>query len=169
MPHLGFDDTDSRRGGCTTYLATEFVREFEDYDLLGYPRLVRLNPNVPWKTRGNGALYLRFGRGRGPSRVVGEIGGGRPVRAFPRGVTAKADDPFEERVRAVFERNCAFDDPTTHPGYALLDRRPSPRLYWRAVRGIVTIEEAPANAEGCGRIRGEKDGRGRIGALAATS
>ena len=64
MAYLGFDDTDSRQGLCTTFLATEFVRELRDWDLLGYPRLVRLNPNVTWKTRGNGALYLRFGKAR---------------------------------------------------------------------------------------------------------
>ena len=168
MVHLGFDDTDSRRGLCTTFLATEFVREFEDYDLLGYPRLVRLNPNVPWKTRGNGALYVRFGRGRGAPFVIGEMDG-RPVHAFPRGTPASVDDAMEERVRRVFERWSAFDDPTTHPGYALLWRRPSPSLYWRAVRRIVSIEEALAAAEGCGRVRGYKDGRGRIGALAAAS
>ncbi|MEK6851015.1 MAG: DNA-binding protein, partial [Candidatus Thermoplasmatota archaeon] len=75
MVHLGFDDTDSRRGLCTTWLATEFVREFRDWDLLGYPRLVRLNPNVPWKTRGNGAICLRLGRGRGPRFIVGQIEG----------------------------------------------------------------------------------------------
>ncbi len=168
MVYLGFDDTDSRQGLCTTYLATEFVREFEDYDLLGCPRLVRLNPNVPWKTRGNGALCLRFGRGRGTPTVVGEIGG-RPVRAFPRGIAAAVEDAFEERVRRVFEGGCAFEDPTTHPGYALLWRRPRPSLYWHAVRRIVSVDEALAAAAGCGRVRGYKEGRGRIGALAAAS
>jgi tRNA(Ile2)-agmatinylcytidine synthase len=168
VAHLGFDDTDSRRGLCTTFLATEFVREFREWDLLGYPRLVRLNPNVPWKTRGNGALYLRFGTGRGTPCVVGEIGG-EPVLAYPRGEGAPVDDAFEARVRRVLERWTDFDDPTTHPGYALLHRRPGPRLYWRAVREIVSIGEALAAASGCGRVRGYKEGRGRIGALAAAS
>jgi tRNA(Ile2)-agmatinylcytidine synthase len=168
MAHLGFDDTDSRQGLCTTWLATEFVREFEDFDLLGYPRLVRLNPNVPWKTRGNGALYLRFGRGQGKPFLVGEIGG-RPVRAFPRGHPAPVDDEIESRVRQVLEGGCAFDDPMTHPGYAILHRRPRASLYWAAVRRIVTVEEALAAASGCGRTGGYKEGRGRIGALAAIS
>ncbi|HYS71582.1 MAG TPA: DUF1743 domain-containing protein, partial [Thermoplasmata archaeon] len=90
-------------------------------------------------------------------------------RAYPRGEPAPVDDALEERVRRTFERSCAFDDPTTHPGFALLARRPSPRLYWRAVRTIVTIEDALDAAKGCGRIRGYKEGRGRIGALAAVS
>ena len=166
MVYLGFDDTDSRQGLCTTWLATEFVREFEDFDLIGYPRLVRLNPNVPWKTRGNGALHLRLGEGRGTPFVVGELGG-RQIRAFPRGLPAMVDDAFESRVRHVLEGGCAFDDPLTHPGYAILDRRPSASFYWAAVRRIVTIEEALAAASGCGRTGGYKEGRGRIGALAA--
>ena len=168
MAYLGFDDTDSRRGLCTTWLATEFLREFRDWDLIGYPRLVRLNPNVPWKTRGNGALCLRLGRGRGTPRVVGAIGG-EDVLAYPRGVDAPVDDALEARVRRVMERGSDLADPTTHPGYALLDRRPGPALYWRAVRTIVTVDDALDAANGCGRVRGYKDGRGRIGAVAALS
>jgi Predicted DNA-binding protein containing a Zn-ribbon domain len=57
---LGIDDTDSHGGGCTTYVGYLFAREvvkrwgiraFRDF-----PRLVRLNPNVPFKTRGNAAV-----------------------------------------------------------------------------------------------------------------
>ena len=168
MVHLGFDDTDSREGLCTTWLATEFVREFGDWDLIGYPRLVRLNPSVPWKTRGNGALCLRFGRGLGTPFTVGEIAG-RSIRAFNRGRPAAVDDAFEARVRSVLERGCAFEDPMTHPGYAVLHRRPKASLYWAAVRRIVSVEEALDAGSGCGRTGGYKEGRGRIGALAAIS
>jgi len=31
-----------------------------DTEFLDYPRLVRLNPNIPWKTRGNGAVSMRI-------------------------------------------------------------------------------------------------------------
>src|SRR5438552_19145875 len=73
---IGVDDTDSLEGMCTTFLATELVRDLtEDYDLIGYPRLVRLNPNIPWKTRGNGAVCLQIGRGEGPTSMVGWITG----------------------------------------------------------------------------------------------
>jgi len=165
---LAFDDTDSRRGGCTTYVATEIVEEFGEWDLLGPPRLVRLNPNIPWKTRGNGALCLRLGRGRGTPRAVGAIHG-RPLLSYARGEPAPVDDAMEGRVRRILERCSAFDDPTTHPGYAILHRRPDPGLYWRAVRTIVTVAEALDAARGCGRVGGWKEGRGRIGALAAAS
>jgi len=55
---VGIDDTDSLKGGCTTYVATELVDKLK-YDLIGFPRLVRLNPNIPWKTRGNEQLHYR--------------------------------------------------------------------------------------------------------------
>src|SRR4030066_1963705 len=60
--HLGLDDTDSARNGCTTYVAALLVEKLEKLraKFLDYPNLVRLNPNVPWKTRGNGALCLRI-------------------------------------------------------------------------------------------------------------
>ena len=50
MLHIGIDDTDSIHGGCTTWVATEVIKELSEFDLIGHPRLVRLNPNVPWKT-----------------------------------------------------------------------------------------------------------------------
>ena len=60
--HIGIDDTDSRLGGCTTYTAALLFQELvsKGFKPLDYPWLVRLNPNVPWKTRGNGALSLHF-------------------------------------------------------------------------------------------------------------
>ncbi|MHA1463914.1 MAG: DNA-binding protein, partial [Candidatus Heimdallarchaeaceae archaeon] len=57
--HIGFDDTDSLRGSCTTFLALRLVERISnDVDFLDYPRLIRNNPNIPWKTRGNGAIGL---------------------------------------------------------------------------------------------------------------
>jgi tRNA(Ile2)-agmatinylcytidine synthase len=60
--HIGLDDTDSTKGGCTTYLAAVVIEKLEEFNVkfIDYPALIRLNPNVPWKTRGNGALCLRF-------------------------------------------------------------------------------------------------------------
>ena len=61
--HIGFDDTDSLKGRCTTYLAfkiTDYLLREKKTDFLDYPLLIRLNPNVPWKTRGNGAVCLRI-------------------------------------------------------------------------------------------------------------
>jgi tRNA(Ile2)-agmatinylcytidine synthase len=59
---VGIDDTDSPEGGCTTYLAASLICTLRELgaSFMDYPLLVRLNPNAPWKTRGNGAVCLRL-------------------------------------------------------------------------------------------------------------
>jgi tRNA(Ile2)-agmatinylcytidine synthase len=60
--HIAFDDTDSRAGRCTTHLAFKVTERLKKMgaELADYPLLIRLNPNIPWKTRGNGAVCLRL-------------------------------------------------------------------------------------------------------------
>src|ERR1700704_2607003 len=108
---IGVDDTDSLRGMCTTFLATELVRDLtKTWDLIGFPRLVRLNPNIPWKTRGNGAICVRIGHGRGRPHVVGWIDGSE-VRAFPHGEGIEDSHTVADRVAALVERWSRFEDP----------------------------------------------------------
>lgn len=169
MPlYLGVDDTDSLRGMCTTFLATELIRALPEWDLIGFPRLVRLNPNIPWKTRGNGAVCLRLGRGRGRSFRVGEISN-RDVIAYPRGASAPASEDLAETVADVVQRWSELDDPRTNPAFVLLQRAPPPGLYWRAVRGVVAKGEALRAIRGLGLRREWKNGRGLIGAAAAAA
>ena len=58
--HMGFDDTDSPNAMCTTFLAYKILNYLkkEIVEFLDYPYLIRFNPNIPWKTRGNGAVAL---------------------------------------------------------------------------------------------------------------
>ncbi|MGI0004006.1 MAG: TiaS agmantine-binding domain-containing protein, partial [Candidatus Nitrosotenuis sp.] len=72
--NIGFDDTDSPKGMCTTYLAYKLVDSLrkENVKFLDYPRLVRFNPNIPWKTRGNGAVSLRV-ETRTPAKIKKKI------------------------------------------------------------------------------------------------
>jgi tRNA(Ile2)-agmatinylcytidine synthase len=60
MTVIGLDDTDSRRRGmCTTYLAARVAERVADVGGRVTDRLlVRLNPAVPHKTRGNAALAI---------------------------------------------------------------------------------------------------------------
>ncbi|MHA1959143.1 MAG: TiaS agmantine-binding domain-containing protein [Candidatus Thorarchaeota archaeon] len=60
--HLGMDDIDSPSMGCTTHFASLLVESLDGLgaDWKDYPNLVRLNPNIPYRTRGNGAVALRF-------------------------------------------------------------------------------------------------------------
>ncbi len=63
MVHVGLDDTDSSQGKCTTHAAyriTDHLLNNKSIEFVDYPLLIRLNPNIPWKTRGNGAVCLRF-------------------------------------------------------------------------------------------------------------
>ncbi|TFH12944.1 DUF1743 domain-containing protein [Candidatus Bathyarchaeota archaeon] len=62
MLHIGLDDTDSPEGGCTTYVAAVLVEHLIGIgvEFIGYPTLLRLNPNTPWKTRGNASVCLRL-------------------------------------------------------------------------------------------------------------
>lgn len=164
--YVAVDDTDSLKGMCTTYLATVMIDRFSWYDLIGFPRLVRLNPNVPWKTRGNAAVSLAFGEGKGQKFKVGEIRG-RDVLAFESGNSVSMDDIFSE-MEEIIEKNAHFDCENTNPGFVVSAMRPSAALYWKAVREIVPIRfaEREVSAVG-GSARKFKNGRGIIGASAA--
>jgi tRNA(Ile2)-agmatinylcytidine synthase len=61
--HIGIDDFDAQNYGCTTHAATYLLHGLNNVykiKLIDYPNLVRLNPSIPWKTRGNGAVSLRI-------------------------------------------------------------------------------------------------------------
>ena len=56
---IGIDDTDSNKGMCTTYLAALLADELKAYGTTAvFPYLIRLNPTIPYKTRGNAALGM---------------------------------------------------------------------------------------------------------------
>ena len=168
MVYLAFDDTDSLRGMCTTFLVTEMVKELDDLDLIGYPRLVRLNPNVPWKTRGNGALCLRIGHGTGTRFEVGEIAG-RVIESFASSRENPPTGPILERAAGVLEKWAEFDEDLTNPAVAVLSEKPPQRFYWKAVRDIVAVQDARRIATACGEWKGYKNGRGIVGAVAAAA
>src|SRR5208282_2153599 len=168
---LGIDDTDSPEGGCTTWVLTELLalaRE-EDVDLIGEPHLVRLNPNIPWKTRGNAALAARFGRGRGPRRRLGEVSG-RPVWSFAEGgpLSAVRESIFVDRAWERVRASSRLGEPRTDPALVAVRRRLPAWVYYRAVREVVPVEEARRYLESVGAlVYAEGDGRGVVGASAA--
>jgi len=148
--HVGIDDTDSPRAGCTTYIASLLVDKLHGYGVkfIDYPNLVRLNPNVPWKTRGNGALCLRF----------------------------RCEDEHADRIREatldIVEKNSDLDHARTEPGVVFFYGEVIPdelrSFAGEAIQGIVKLEEALKLVK---RLKAEavgfKTGRGIIGALAA--
>ncbi len=72
--NVGFDDTDSPKGMCTTFLAYKIVDMLhrQNTEFLDYPRLIRFNPNIPWKTRGNGAVSIQV-KTANPARTKDKI------------------------------------------------------------------------------------------------
>jgi tRNA(Ile2)-agmatinylcytidine synthase len=167
---VGIDDTDSPRGGCTTWVLTELVRiaREQGLDPIGEPSLVRLNPNVPWKTRGNAALAVRVGHGLGGPRPVGEVDGA-PVLAFRRGSEPsllEGERFVEEAWRAVLRSSPR--EPGTDPALVAV-RRPLPaRLYWEAVRDLVRVRDVERVLDRAGAaVRVRSGRRGLVGAAAA--
>ncbi|MEE8198664.1 MAG: DUF1743 domain-containing protein, partial [Thermoplasmata archaeon] len=162
---VGLDDTDSPRSMCTTFVATELIARFHrlGWGLEGYPRIVRLNPNIPWKTRGNGALCLRFGAGEVPSRPVGAY----------RGWTACLSGSGDEGVsgqalyRAARDTVLRLAEPDAQPGLVVTRQRPDEALYWRAVREVVSPDQIAADLEEADFVFAPRGPRGLIGALAA--
>lgn len=145
--HLGIDDTDSLKYGCTTYIATLLVEDLlKDSCFADYPNLIRLNPNIPWKSRGNAGICLRFYSNRESNEILD-----------------LALNYVEEWRDQKDEKN--------QPGIVLL-KGDVPQYIKdfgrRALYDVLTIDEAKylakrASADWCS-LRG---GRGLIGALAA--
>lgn len=148
--HIGFDDTDSPRGGCTTYIAALLVEKLEKLgaEFKDYPNLVRLNPNVPWKTRGNGALCLRIT------------------------YTENMIDSIFETVADTVEENSDLSFKDTDPGIVFFQGAEIPKeikaFAKRTIQGVVTFEEAVRLIK---RFKAEAlgfaTGYGIVGALAA--
>ena len=72
--HIGIDDTDSPKGMCTTFLCYEIVKflKKQEIQLMDFPYLIRFNPNIPWKTRGNGAVRLTINT-KNPKKIKNKI------------------------------------------------------------------------------------------------
>ncbi len=141
---IGLDDTDSLKGGCTTYLAALLCREL---GTTTRPRLIRLNPNIPYKTRGNGAVAIEVD--------------GNPAR-------------IKETALKLVKKRAHTQDKRTNPGVAFIDNLNSKNkdilneFYQRAVSELVTIEEADETAaRAVAETHKFNNGRGIIGALAA--
>ncbi|MFB6123039.1 MAG: DUF1743 domain-containing protein [Haloferacaceae archaeon] len=149
MTLVGLDDTDSReRGMCTTYLATRVADAIEAAGgRVDRRLLVRLNPSVEYKTRGNAALALE--------------------------TDLSAADAFDLAC-AELESLAETADDRTSPGVVVAagDAASVPDAVAdfarRSLRERHAIDDAVALADAAGyRHRGWKEGRGRIGALAA--
>ena len=116
--HLGVDDIDSPRGGCTTHFIYRLLGKWlhdPKVKLIDYPNLIRLNPGVPWKTRGNGALVLRLDTSRDP------------------------EDLFEEALAYAEEYVSEYRHPESQPGIALYKGKINALLEWFSRKALSDI------------------------------
>ncbi|MFQ5831166.1 MAG: DUF1743 domain-containing protein [Candidatus Thorarchaeota archaeon] len=147
--HIGMDDIDSPRGGCTTHFASLIVQKLSSLgaDWQDYPNLIRLNPNIPFRTRGNGAVAIRF-----------EIDGGEV-----------------ENVLSILERMIQdyveMDYSNTNPGVVLVQGKVpqdvdifSQRAMWRTIP--IDVGERVVERNDIQHIKWG-NGRGLVGALSA--
>lgn len=141
---IGIDDTDSPEGMCTTYLGAVLVRRLiREHMQVREARLVRLNPNVTFKTRGNAAVMLD---------VEGD-----PDRAFAIAC-------------AHVEELADFSCENTNPGVVVTEGALDSGFYEKAVKDFCDIGEAVDLLDRAGaRYRGWKNRRGLIGATAAVA
>ncbi|WP_400259938.1 TiaS agmantine-binding domain-containing protein [Candidatus Methanomassiliicoccus intestinalis] len=164
--YVAVDDTDSSTWMCTTFLATELIRALDDLDLIGFPRLVRLNPAVPWKTRGNGALCIRVGKGSGKRQYIGNIANREIFCYETLEEEPEMDEVFHRSVELVKEWS-----QTDHadPGLVVCKETPHPSLYEKAVHRIISKEEVISYLNMDHRLFQINKGRGIIGAAASIS
>jgi tRNA(Ile2)-agmatinylcytidine synthase len=121
--HIGIDDTDSTRGGCTTYIAARLVERLSKIGakFTDYPNIIRLNPNIPYKTRGNAAVSLRL-------NIPDEL----------------YDSVQEETIEEV-EENSWLGRVGTDPAIVFLKGRPPVKirnLSCKALIDVVSVQEA---------------------------
>ncbi|MCE8426590.1 MAG: DUF1743 domain-containing protein [Candidatus Methanoperedens sp.] len=149
---IGIDDTDSKEGMCTTYLAAVLIERLKIYGTIrDYPLLIRLNPNIKYKTRGNAAIALSLELNR-----------------------IKDVQNVKQTVIAAVEEMAVFSDENTNPGIVFIERECNEMksdlalFSLRAVRDVLKISEAENMLVKYGiSKRGFKNKRGLIGALAA--
>lgn len=151
MTVVGIDDTDSReRGMCTTYVAATIAERLRrEGATIERILLVRLNPAVEYKTRGNAALAIH-------------------TDCDPDRAAAVARERLESLAETADER--------TNPGLVVADHAADAdaipdeigQFAWRAIRAHLEPADAAAAIERHGyRSWHAGNGRGRIGALAA--
>ncbi|NJD77478.1 MAG: DUF1743 domain-containing protein [Candidatus Methanoperedens sp.] len=149
---IGIDDTDSKEGMCTTYLAAVLIGKLKPYGRLdGYPLLIRLNPNIKYKTRGNAAIAIPF--------------------------ELKNRDEAEEVKKITIEtiENMAvFSEENTNPGVVFIEEKRNDmksdlaHFSLCAVQDVLEIGDALEILRRHGiSYKSFKNGRGLIGALAA--
>ena len=131
------------------------------------PRLVRLNPTIPFKTRGNASLAVQLGEGIGEKRKIGSILG-KEIFSYDSGKESTDESDLMDVAEEVIYRYADLDYEGTNPGIVASKKAFDPAFYWKAVREVSKIDEAESFViRNGGHFRKIKNGTGIIGAAAA--
>ncbi len=167
---LGVDDTDSLEGGCTTYVAVQLALRLEQdlgLVLVDHPRLVRLNPINPWKTRGNAALALHLGRPEGVPQRLGEWEG-RPIQYYPESEDVPPSEDVLDAAWSIVEELTWHEDGRTNPGLVLSPEPTPAGWYDEALHTLVDVDRVKERLAARDLpFRAEGSRRGLVGASAA--
>lgn len=165
---LALDDTDSLRGGCTTHVAWQLIQHLHatGYCLRAPPSLVRLNPNIPYKTRGNGAVVLDVGDGPPPGAAVEPAGfWDEPVTVCPSAKPTAASPELLESLWRVVQTHA---EPDASPALVMCDTPPSSSWYARAVQRHVDASQAVSEVQRLGLLaKFTGNGQALVGCLGA--
>ncbi len=143
MTTVGIDDTDSReRGMCTTYVADTVARRFAERGAVDRLLLIRCNPAVEHKTRGNAALAIHtdvavdeaFDIARG---VVDDLAEAADGRTNPGLVVAPGSPTEVPDAVATFTCEAVADHHTRSAARSVLDRVRYRYFGWKNGRGLI--------------------------------
>jgi tRNA(Ile2)-agmatinylcytidine synthase len=144
----------------------------KEYDVIGHPRLVRLNPNVPWKTRGNGAVCFQIGEGHKKKIKIGQ----RKNKDIFSYSLLKSDVCIHnyplvaELVQKTIEEFAQLNDMKTNPGFVIFKHQPKKEMYKKAVTSVVSVKETIRQLDVLkAYYKGYKNKRGLIGAAASVA
>jgi tRNA(Ile2)-agmatinylcytidine synthase len=130
--------------------------------------LVRLNPNIPWKTRGNGAISIQTGKAKGKKKLIGEIRG-KPIYSYSKNNSMNVNmSNICAIVEEIVSKHAKLDDKNTNSGLVLSEQQPSFSFYSDAVTDVLTVDDAK-NILNSNKAyyKGFKNSRGIIGATAS--
>ena len=157
---IGIDDTDSREGMCTTYLASRIYHRFRK-TASDFPWLVRLNPNIAYKTRGNGAVVVEM--------LTPPSMDAKTMERLPDGeYYAAYGEIIDYTIDLV--SNLSMVSEETNPGIVFSRRKIPETLYRAALYREISMDEVRSLLDRYGaRFYAMGNGRGLIGASAAIS
>ncbi len=168
--YIGIDDTDSKEKYCTTYVCKLIIEKLEKKYNLDLPKLIRMNPSVKYKTRGNGGVSINI-----LSKKDNENNSSNNSSNNVCNLTEEDKEYIKSVVINYVEKYTDYECENTNPGIVFLDkeiydnnenREILRNYYFKVLYDIINTEYTKKILN---KINGEyieyKKGHGIIGAL----